>query len=424
MKYLLHDSRQLQSASETLFFAIETDKNDGHEYISELYQKGVRNFIIEKEINTSKYPDATFELVNNSVHKLQEIAKEHRQQFNIPVIGITGSNGKTIVKEWLYHLLHEKEEIARSPQSYNSQIGVPLSVWEIQKEHTLGIFEAGVSRHGEMQNLKEIIACNYGIFTSLGTAHAAGFQGDEEKVKEKSILFGNCEKVFYKSDIPYLKKYISNGISFGNKKTDTLQILAIKNIKEKNLQTEIKAIYKKEEVIIKIPFSDSASCDNALLCCLVCLEMDYDKNYILNQLKMLPSVAMRLELKKGINNTVIINDTYNSDITSLQSSLSFLDNQAGNKKGILILSDILEDARNKKELYQKVAELIQKHPRLNKIIGIGESIEILKELLPQEFNVEHYPSTEIFLFEVKDQDFNQEIILVKGAREFRFERIV
>ncbi len=195
IKHLLFDSRQLLIPSATIFFAIKSEKNNGHDYISELYQKGVRNFIIEEKVDTTPFVDAQFFLVPNTVDALQELAKIHRHMFRLPVIGITGSNGKTIVKEWLYQLLKMDLNIIRSPQSYNSQIGVPLSVWPLQEKHELGIFEAGVSEVGEMKNIAPIINCNIGIFTSLGTAHDAGFSDIEEKAKEKSQLFYNAKKI-------------------------------------------------------------------------------------------------------------------------------------------------------------------------------------------------------------------------------------
>ncbi len=428
IRYLLFDSRQLMSPYNSVFFAIQSEKNDGHQYIPSLYQSGVRYFIVEKEIVSSHYPDAHFFQVERSIDALQELARIHRYMFDYPVIGITGSNGKTIVKEWLYQLLREDLKIVRSPQSYNSQIGVPMSVWQMTEDHQLGIFEAGISRVGEMQHIAPIIGCDLGVFTSLGTAHDAGFEDIEEKAREKSYLFYQAKKIIYRKDIKefdtIVKGLKAKGITWSFSSDSDLSIQRIKEREDGEHGALIQARYKGKGIGISIPFSDEVSCYNAIICWLVLLEMGKENSWIDERMKLLEIVAMRLELKKGINQTKIINDTYNLDLTSLKSSLQFMETQSMGKPKTLIVSDILQHGNQAEHLYHTLSEWLNHEFPINRIIGIGKGIQSLGALLNDDIEAHFYPGTTEFLNEIQQLNFKEEVILVKGARKFRFERIV
>jgi alanine racemase len=428
IRHLLFDSRQLMSATDTLFFAIKGKENNGHQFIDYLYDEGVRYFVIEEKINTNKYADAHFLLVNNSVEILQEIAKVHRHMFDVPVIGITGSNGKTIVKEWLYQILKEDKKIVRSPQSYNSQIGVPMSVWQMDNTHELGIFEAGISKAGEMREIAPVIQCDIGIFTSLGTAHDAGFKNKKEKAKEKSYLFYQAKKIIYRKDIQEVdacvKRMKGKGITWSFKEGADLFIQKIQERIDGENGVNIQGIYKKKNIAINIPFSDEVSCYNAIVCWLTLLELKIDNALIDKRMQQLEAVAMRLELKKGINQTRIINDTYNLDLTSLKSSLQFMESQAGDKKQTLIISDILQHQTSKEKLYTTIGIWLNENYLIDKIIGIGKDISLLDKILNKKIEKHFYKSTNDFLQHFSELNFRDEIILVKGARKFKFEQIV
>lgn len=397
--HLLLDSRKVYAPASSLFFAIKTNRRDGHQFIPELYKRGVKNFVISEEVDIALYPDANFLSVNDALAALQQLAAYHRSQFNIPVIGITGSNGKTIVKEWLYQLLHEDFNILRSPKSYNSQIGVPLSVWQLNKQHTLAIFEAGISQPGEMEKLENIIKPTIGVLTNIGEAHSEGFHSLEEKRKEKMVLFKNCK---------------------------LLAPLYVTEIKKKKNGTEIFAKINSEDATtscIEIPFTDDASIENAITCWKVVKELKIKQPVIADRMKLLQPVLMRLELKKGINNCVIINDSYSADLSSLEIALNFLDQQSAGAKKTVILSDFLQSAVPDDELYAQVLELLQRHS-INKLIGIGERISIAFAGKKLNLGTQFFPTKEKFLEQFLSSQFKEETILIKGARIFEFEEIV
>lgn len=428
IRHLLYDSRQLMSAADTLFFAIKSKKNNGHRFIDGLYHEGVRYFVVEEKVNTNKYADAYFLLVKNSIHALQEITKVHRYMFDIPVIGITGSNGKTIVKEWLYQILKEDKKIVRSPQSYNSQIGVPMSVWQMNDTHELGIFEAGISKAGEMQKIAPIIHCDIGVFTSLGTAHDAGFKDKKEKAKEKSYLFYNAKKIIYRKDIQEIdtcvKRMKAKGVTWSFKEEANLFIQKIQERTDGKNGVGIQGVYKGKTIVINIPFSDEVSCYNAIVCWLTLLELKMDNDLIDSRMQQLEAVAMRLELKKGINQSRIVNDTYNLDLTSLKSSLQFMESQAGDKKQTLIISDILQHQTSKAKLYTTLGIWLNENYLIDKIIGIGKDVFLLDKILNKKIEKYFYKNTDDFLAHFSELKFRDEIILVKGARKFQFEQIV
>jgi len=437
VKELLTDSRKLIHADVTLFFAITGTKLDGHHYINDLYNKGVRNFLVTTLPDTAQYPEVNFILVKNTVAAFQKLAGYHRKRFKIPVIGITGSNGKTVVKEWLYQLLHEDYNIVRSPKSYNSQIGVPLSLWQMDETHDLGIFEAGISEPGEMDKLEKIIQPTIGLLTNVGEAHSEGFLNIRHKTKEKLTLFVNTEILIYCNDYPDINQSIAeiNALSKGSDETENkIKTLTwslgnhadfqVHSVMQKNGHSFISGIYKNKEVEFEVPFSDKASVENAIHCAAVMLYLKYEPELIRERMKGLARIAMRLEMKDAINNSSIINDSYNSDIGSLKIAIDFLKQQNQHPKKTIILSDILQSGKGEWDLYTTVAALVEQN-KIDRLIGIGPAIMRQKKIFEknEQLEFECYESTDVFLNHLDSSSFQNEVILLKGARKFRFEVI-
>ena len=426
VRQLLIDSRKLANPETSLFFAIKGERHDGHKFIPELFEKGVHNFVVsEMPASADRYRGCNFIQVNDTLHALQELCVSHRKQFKIPVIGITGSNGKTIVKEWLYQLLREDNNIVRSPKSYNSQVGVPLSVWQMNSEHDLGIFEAGISRPGEMFHLEPMISPTIGLFTNVGQAHDENFSDHWQKINEKLKLFPHADTLIYCKDYLMLNEAVVKNEELKKLKVftwsrKTRANLQVGKIARNGHDTEIQGVYNNDFIRIKIPFTDEASIENTIHCWALMLHMGYDNDTIAERMRYLSPVAMRLELKEGINNCSIINDSYNSDLGSLSIALDFLNQQKQHPKKTIILSDILQSGRNEEQLYREVAELVSRKG-IDRVIGIGEALNRQQEL----FNIERsfYTSTQDFLSHFNTSHFRDETILVKGARAFRFEEI-
>ena len=425
---LLFDSRLLISPESTLFFALRGQRNDGHKYIKELYDKGVRSFVVDNstslnEINT--YDKATFIVVEDTLKALQKIAAYHRNNYNIPTIGITGSNGKTIIKEWLYYILCQEMSVVRSPKSYNSQIGVPLSVWQLNDSHQLAIFEAGISRPNEMQKLKDIIQPTIGIFTNIGQAHGKNFNDINHKIEEKLKLFTDVKTLIYCSDYKELHHHIKklNINTFCWSKKDKEADIQIYSIEKSENHTTIKAYTNSQQPTtnsIIIPFTDDASIENAIHCWITALYLNISNDIIYEKMQHLSPIAMRMELKSGINNCDIINDSYNSDFNSLSIALDFMKQQVHHKKSVVILSDILQSELSEDDLYTKIAHLLR-NKKIDKLIGIGEAISRQRD----KFDIDKvfYSNTEDFLTNHHIEDFHNQLILLKGAREFSFENI-
>lgn len=440
INWLLIDSRSLCFPEETLFFAIKTERNDGHKYIYELYKRGVRNFVVEhlpnistnteKELNEIlKSKDINFLLVDNSIYALQALAAWHREQLKTPIIAITGSNGKTIVKEWLYQLISPDFNVCRSPRSYNSQLGVPLSLWIINKEHDIAIIEAGISKPDEMDNLSNIIKPQICIMTNIGTAHQENFKSLEEKCNEKLKLFKNCDKAVLDLSSEPICKY-----GYSNIKNKTAEYPVINEIAKDDSSATISFILKGYNGTYTIPFIDNASIENSITCIAICEAMfEYglvndkkflDRNEWLNsickRMNNLEQVAMRMEVKDGINGCTLINDTYNSDIHSLGIALDFMNRRPDMKeqKRTLILSDILQSGESPRKLYKRVAQMaISRHT--DKIIGIGEEISKCADLFPMEHYFFH--NTDEFMSSSTYKQLRNEFILIKGARKFHFD---
>ena len=427
---LLFDSRHLVFPTRTLFFAFKSNRQDGHQFIPELYAQGVRNFIVTHAIEAQEFPTANFILVENSIAALQKIVTSHRQQFALPIIGITGSNGKTIIKEWLFQLLNPDFRIARNPGSYNSQIGVPLSVWQLATTHNLGIFEAGISQTEEMEKIAPVIDCTIGIFTNIGEAHSEGFRSKEEKIEEKLQLFKNAKTLIYSSDNDLVDSIIKNTktldtsklkvFTWSTKKLADLQILQQRKGSNK---TTISANYQKKPFSFTIPFTDTAAIENAIHCCSTMLLLGVSFENIQKRMLLLEAVSMRLELIEGINNCTIINDSYNSDFTSLELGLNFATKRTGDKQLVLFLSDILQSGLSAETLYEKVAALILAK-KVDRLYAIGEEIALIKNYLPTSFAASFFKNTDAFLNQFNAKIFQGNTILLKGARVFQFEKIV
>lgn len=424
---LLIDSRKIISAKGTLFFALKTRKNDGHNYIGELFSKGIRNFVVTKPPEDQELlKKACFIMVDDSLSALQELATHNRLKYDWPVIGITGSNGKTVVKEWLFQLLQHDFRIIRSPKSYNSQIGVPLSVWQMDGSFNLGIFEAGISEPDEMARLQKIIKPNIGIFTNIGPAHGENFISERQKAGEKLKLFTKVDTLIYSPDYPEIRETIIKSEILKSIKAFTwsfsqdsdLQIISTETVS--NREMRIRAIYRSGEISIAIPFTDKASVENAIHCWALMLLLGIDHTTIGERMMKLQPIAMRLEMKEGINHCSIINDSYNSDINSLTIAIDFLNQQNQHRDKTVILSDILQSGRNEDELYSEIAQLLEKK-NITKIIGIGPAI--MRQSDKFSMAGSFYPDTHDFLKKHSFASFQNESILLKGARVFEFEQI-
>lgn len=419
VRTLLTDSRKLHDHSKGLFFALKARRN-GHQFISEVYDSGVRNFVIsDSTVELQSYPDANFFKVEDTLQALQTLAAVHRSAFHYPVIGITGSNGKTIVKEWLYHLLYTDYHIIRSPKSYNSQIGVPVSVWEMTREHELAIFEAGISKSGEMAALASIINPTIGILTNIGEAHKEGFSSENEKISEKLKLFQGVEVLIYSDkylegytgDIPGKSKF-----KWGRDASADLFIISDEKISESSRL--IHAEFKGKEIFARIPFSDQASVENCIICWATLLAMGYEPEEASLRLEKLMPIGMRLEMKNGINNCSVIDDSYSLDLSSLAIALDFLKQQNQHLNRTLILSDI--PGPDSELVYEQVRHLLETKS-VDRLIAIGPKIG----RYAANFNceVEVFGSTAEFLDRFSSVNFQNETILLKGARAFEFEKI-
>ena len=425
--WILTDSRSLCFPEETLFFALKTKRNDGHKYIADLYRRGVRNFVVsEVPSEASGFEHVNFLKVPNPLKALQRLAARHREKFQVPVIGITGSNGKTVVKEWLYQLLGSSRVVTRSPRSYNSQIGVPLSVWLMNERTEVGIFEAGISEMGEMETLKPIIQPTIGILTNIGGAHQENFPSLQDKCMEKLQLFKDCDVIIYNGDDEFVSSCVAKSlftareIAWSTK--DAERPLFIEKILKDDTGTTVKYRYLGFFKEYRIPFIDDASIENSLHCLAAALYLMVSPEVIAERMLRLEPIAMRMEVKEGKNNCILINDSYNSDFVSLDIALDFMSRRTEDKgrKRTLILSDMLESGQTGKQLYKQIADLA--HSRgVDHIIGVGEEISASAN----RFDIEkHFFRTTTELLESGLLDtLRNEVVLIKGARTFHFDEI-
>lgn len=428
ISWLLTDSRSLCFPESTLFFALRSERNDGHKYIPELYNRGVRNFVVSSTPqNAADYADANFLKVTDVLSALQRLAERHRDEFDIPVVGITGSNGKTMVKEWLYQLLSPSMTVTRSPRSYNSQIGVPLSVWLLNERTQVALLEAGISEVGEMDALQDIIQPTIGVLTSLGAPHQENFRSLEEKCMEKLMLFKNASFIAYNTDDAVVSRCVRRcsfkASKIGWSRENPSEALYIKNVSSGTDATTILYVYKGKEASYRLPFIDEASVECSFACAAIALHLGITAEQLDERMATLDPVAMRLEVKEGIHGCTLINDTYNSDINSLDIALDFMNrrpDQNGQRR-TLILSDIYQSGETQQRLYEKVSELALNRG-VQKFIGIGS-------VLKANASAIHVPECHFFedVQSFVDSDvfrsLHDELILVKGSRAFGFDYI-
>lgn len=427
--WLLTDSRSLCFPEETLFFALKSKRNDGHRYISELYARGVRHFVVSTrptEEQLQAMSEATFLVVPDTLAALQLLAESHRAGFHIPVVGITGSNGKTIVKEWLSQLLCPSFRVARSPRSYNSQIGVPLSVWQMNESTQVALIEAGISEPDEMKRIKAIIAPTIGILTNIGGAHQENFSSVEDKCIEKLTLFRDSDVVIYNGDDEQICYCVNRALHSAREiawsRHDTDKPLYISSVTQSEGSTTIKYLYLGFPGSYTIPFDDDASVENSIHCAAACLYLGLSTEEIAERMAHLEPVAMRLEVKEGKNGCTLINDSYNSDIASLDIAIDFMARrpEREGRQRVLILSDLLQTGQESLPLYKTVAELIETRG-VERIIGIGPALTEASECF--RISKSFYTTTEEFLQSDELRHMSRSLVLVKGSRSFGFERI-
>jgi Alr-MurF fusion protein len=422
--HLLTDTRKLLVSQYAIFIALSGPRHNGHAYIEEAYRQGVRQFLVSTPLSLEKLPGANILLVPNTLSALQAIAAWQRSQFNLQVIGITGSNGKTIVKEWLHTLLNKHFAITKNPKSYNSQVGVALSVWQLKATDTLGIFEAGISQIGEMEKLEQIIQPTIGLFTNIGTAHSGGFDSLQEKIREKAKLFKNSECIVYCGDHTSIKEELHRlhpdkknftwGKSEGNH-------LVVKEVLKSHSSARIKLALKGQSLAFQVPFSDEASLENILHVISIGLFLGLQEEEIQSRLLLVRPLAMRLELKQALHHSYLIDDTYSNDLAGLRVAIEFLLQQDQREKITLILSDFPQSGLPPERLKHEILQLIT-HNRIKRLIGVGPQLAAMGDFpVPESL---FFPTTESLLSSLPKITFEKELILVKGARVFEFERIV
>jgi len=419
------DSRVLTRSTETLFVALTGEQHDGHNYIAELYRHGIRSFLVSTLPHYQSFPEAGFCQVENTLAGLQALAKLRREQFEGEVLAITGSNGKTIVKEWIHQCLGERIRIHRSPKSYNSQVGVPLSVWGVETSHELALIEAGISRPGEMEKLYKIIQPDTGIFTNLGSAHQEHFSSQEEKLKEKLLLFQACRKVICRADMKlgsrtlrsYLQELKAEIVDWS---LEGEARYAYRILRQTPLQTIVHLRYQGSEIEFELPFADDASVENALHVFTYCIERGLAMEYVKVRIGALEPVSMRLEILQGIGGSILINDTYNSDIGGVAAALDLMGQQDTQSGRVVILSDLLQSGMEDQELYSEIASLLRSK-EVDQFIGIGPALSGKRALFPASSLF--YPDTEEFLVRMDRALYNGKTVLIKGSRRFGFERI-
>ena len=429
VKWLLTDSRSLGFPEETLFFALVTKRGNGHRYIEALYDRGVRQFVVSErpdDVALLRMPLAAFLLVDDTMDALQHLGQQHRSQYQIPVVGITGSNGKTVVKEWLAQLLAPDKKVARSPRSYNSQIGVPLSVWQMDANTDIALIEAGISRMGEMKRLKRIIRPTIGVLTNIGGAHQENFVSEVDKCMEKLELCRDCEVIIYNGDDEQIGQAVERSlqtareIAWSRRNAD--KPLYISAVTRTDSATTIAYCYLGLKGCYTIPFTDEASVENSIHCLAVCLYLMVPMEDIARRMALLEPVAMRLEVKEGKNGCTLINDSYNSDLASLDIALDFMGRRTERegRQRVLILSDLLQTGKSTRSLYRKVATLVESRG-MDRIIGIGPEISAAASCftVPGSF----YDTTEEFMQSEELHTLRRSLVLVKGSRSFGFDRI-
>ena len=427
---LLTDSRSLTDPEETIFFALKTANNDGHNYIPSLYQKGVRNFVVSHNLYPARdMRDANFLTVPDTLEALQTLATAHRRRFHIPVIGITGSRGKTTVKEWLNHLLNDDYKIVRSPRSYNSQIGVPLSLWDIDDHTTLAIIEAGISTTGELDNLQAMIRPTIGVITNIGNEHNEGFASMDEKAREKAKILNSCESIVYCADDPLVTATIAPLLevdvahAYAWSTSDSSQAVVVEKVEKGTKQSRITYLCGGEHFSFEVPFTATRDLENVVTCLVVMKILGIAHEVIAQRMATLTPVGTRINVIEGVNNCTIIADGYTSDYNSLTPALDFMMRRSNPERhNTVILSDLIPDVFSPEELYIRVSELL-KSKRIKQLIGIGPDMCRYGRFFTS-INARFYESVAQFLDKMSAGDFENETILVKGAPDFEFGQII
>ncbi len=428
---LLTDSRSLTDASETLFFALRTSNDDGHRYVTGLYEQGVRNFVVD---SLASIPAGLVEMANvlyveDSLDALQSIATYHRRKFNFPVIGITGSRGKTTVKEWLYQLLKDDFHIVRSPRSYNSQIGVPLSLWDLDETTTLAIIEAGISTTGEMARLQAMIRPTIGVITNIGTEHDEGFASMEEKAQEKVKILSSCEYIVYCADnplvtstiAPLLEVDVAQEMAWSYKNHHAA--LQIRSLTRADKTTTINYAYQGVVHQTAVPFDTDRDVENAVTCLAVMLLLGIDPESITGRMAALTPVGTRINVIEGVNECTVIADGYNSDYASLTPALNFMMRRAGSRGNTVVLSDLTPDIYSGDELYIRVSELLR-GKGVQRLLGVGPELCRHAHYFDSLPAARFFESTDELLAAMTQGDFDHETILVKGSPEAGFDQFI
>lgn len=411
------DSRLIHQPQHLLFFCLIGERFNGHQFIADLYANGIYNFVISDAVDTQNYPNANFIVVENVLNALQIFAKKHREHFSVPIFGITGSNGKTIIKEWLFQLLSPDKNVVKSPKSYNSQVGVPLSVLNLDKEHELGIFEAGISSTNQMSKLETIIQPNIGIFSNIGPAHNAGFSSMAQKVEEKLLLFKHAQQIIYCSDYELIHQQLK----------DRKEAVAWHIVEHHQNNYQIEIFNAKEQLRqtynFQINFKDKASVENCIHCIVALLIVGYSSQIIQERLAWLKNLPMRLELKYGINQCTIIDDTYSADVLSLQIAIDFLNQQESKKTKTLMLSDFEESGLSATEFIDRINNITHQ-TKFDKLIGVGPFFKTFEQQLKNVKTIHTFLDTDSLLSSFDELNFFNELILIKGARKFEFEKVM
>lgn len=425
--WLLTDSRSLCFPEESLFFALKSRRNDGRKYIPDLYRRGVRAFVVEEGTACPDgCPDAVFLFVQNPLKALQRLAERHREAFSLPVVGITGSNGKTVVKEWLYQLLAGSRAVVRSPRSYNSQIGVPLSVWALAEHDEVALFEAGISQPGEMDALQAVIQPTVGVLTNIGAAHQENFASPEQKCLEKLKLFRGCEALVYCADDACveacLPKSAFSGVRVAWSRVRDDVPLRVLSVEKAGDGSSVAYRWKGEEGSYALPFIDEASVEDSVHCLAAALWLGLEREAVERAMEQLEPVAMRLEVKEGRNGCTLINDSYNSDFTSLDIALDFMNRRpdCAGRKRTLILSDIYQYGEEPDAFYARMAQLVNSRG-VEKFIGVGTEVARMRPHLQMEAH--WFASCAELMASPEMARLANELILIKGARVFRFDEL-
>ncbi|MBT8229883.1 MAG: alanine racemase, partial [Bacteroidia bacterium] len=419
---IVYDTRKIKTSGSVLFIAIKNNNGNGHNYIEEAYSKGIRSFLVSEEVNMAQYPDAYAIKTEDTIEALQKLAGYHRRKFDIPVLAITGSNGKTIIKEWLYQCLSDKYHVCKSPLSYNSQLGVPLSLLLIEDHHEIAVIEAGISEPGEMIKHQRMILPDTGIFSNLGDAHDSGFESRQQKMEEKASLFSECERIIYNRDLEQVhyhfeKFYPGRALHWGASTDSAIKILELASGTD---STTCKLKYQNKEYTFTLPFRNQDLLQNCLNVVTYLLFDGWSEEEIEYSVGGLSAISNRLEIREGLNDSLIINDSYSLDMASIQMGLDFQNQYSNELKKILVLTDF-DQQKNKEELYSSLGKIVHSH-RIDHLITIGIKKEYLKFF--DEIETSNYPDTRSCLHQLNLESLGSACILVKGARRFGLETLV